>query len=145
MDRFEKRSLVTALAVLFLFFGLVVYAARGLNVEVPTCLTDVPPHEEGRLIELAPGRYQLNMIARMWSFEPFEVRIPAGSTVDIYLTSRDVVHGMHIDGTLANLMAIPGTVSYARVKFDKPGTYQIICHEYCGVAHHTMAGKVIVE
>lgn len=145
MDLFEKRSLTIALALLFLFFGLLVYAARGLQIEVPTCLTDVTPHKKGELIELGPGRYQLNMVARMWVFEPFEVRVPAGSTVDIYLTSNDVVHGMHIDRTLANLMAIPGTVSYTRVKFDKPGTYQIICHEYCGAAHHNMAGKVIVE
>lgn len=145
MDRFEKRSLTIALALLFLFFGLLVYAVRGLQIEVPTCLTDVPPPQKGELIELGPGRYQLNMVARMWVFEPFEVRVPAGSTVDIYLTSNDVVHGMHIDKTLANIMAIPGTVNYTRVKFDKPGTYQIICHEYCGAAHHNMAGKVIVE
>jgi cytochrome c oxidase subunit 2 len=31
------------------------------------------------------------------------------------------------------------------VTFDKPGEYLFICHEYCGLAHQTMAGKVIVE
>jgi cytochrome c oxidase subunit 2 len=32
-----------------------------------------------------------------------------------------------------------------RARFDAPGEYVIICHEYCGVAHHTMAARVIVE
>lgn len=55
------------------------------------------------------------------------------------------MHGYHIDKTLVNLMAIPGAITYSRVKFDRPGEYQIICHEYCGLGHQNMAGKVIVE
>jgi cytochrome c oxidase subunit II len=31
------------------------------------------------------------------------------------------------------------------VRFDRPGEYPMICHEYCGIAHHTMSGKIIVE
>jgi cytochrome c oxidase subunit 2 len=29
--------------------------------------------------------------------------------------------------------------------FDEPGEHLIICHEYCGIGHHNMWGKVIVE
>ncbi|MFN3655184.1 MAG: alpha/beta hydrolase, partial [Candidatus Nitrosotenuis sp.] len=75
----------------------------------------------------------LHYLAKMWYFEPAEVEIPAGSVVDIYLTSGDVIHGFQIDNTNVNLMAIPGTVAYARYKFDKPGVYHIVCHEYCGI------------
>ncbi|CUU03837.1 MAG: cytochrome c oxidase subunit II [Fimbriimonadales bacterium] len=147
MDRFEKNAIVLALALLFFFFGLVVYAAKALQIEVPTCLTGVNPFQEGRVIVLDEGakRYQVNLLARMWNFEPYEIRLPAGAKVDLYLTSRDVVHGLRINYTNVNLMAIPGTVSYARVRFDKPGVYSIVCHEYCGINHHLMAGKIIVE
>jgi cytochrome c oxidase subunit II len=31
------------------------------------------------------------------------------------------------------------------VRFDKPGEYLFACHEFCGAAHHTMAGRVIIE
>jgi cytochrome c oxidase subunit 2 len=30
------------------------------------------------------------------------------------------------------------------VKFDRPGEYLFICHEYCGVAHHIMYGTITV-
>jgi cytochrome c oxidase subunit 2 len=145
MERYERQIIGIALTLLLFFFALILYAAKGLGAEVPTCLPEAQPFEKGELIQLGDKRYQLNMVARMWNFDPVEIRIPAGSTVDIYVTSRDVVHGFHIERTLVNLMAIPGVVSYRRVQFDQPGEYQIICHEYCGVAHHNMAGKLIVE
>ncbi len=149
MDRAEKRALVTSLALLLFFFVLIVYAAKGLKIDLPTCITDVQPFKEGRLIQHAPKRYELHIVARMWFFDfnqgQTEIEIPAGSTVDIYLTSLDVVHGMHINGTTVNLMAIPGTVNYARYKFEKPGVYHVVCHEFCGVGHHAMQGKIVVK
>jgi cytochrome c oxidase subunit 2 len=36
-------------------------------------------------------------------------------------------------------MAVPGVVNYARVKFDKPHVYQLLCHEFCGTGHDRMA------
>ncbi|MEN3000664.1 MAG: cytochrome c oxidase subunit II [Armatimonadota bacterium] len=145
MDRFERQMIGMALTLLLVFFILIVYAAKGLGADLPTCLPEAQPFEKGELIQLGEKRYQLNLLTRMWNFEPAEIRIPAGSTVDIYVTSRDVVHGVHVERTLVNLMGIPGVVSYRRVRFDRPGEYMMVCHEYCGVAHHAMAGKIIVE
>lgn len=145
MDRFEKRSLTFALAILFILFGLVVYAARGLNIEVPTCLPQASLFDKGELIQLGEGRYQLNLLARMWTFEPAEIELPRGATIDLYLTSVDVVHGMRIDRTNVNMMAIPGVVGYTRLRLNEPGTYQIVCHEYCGTGHQNMAARIVVK
>jgi cytochrome c oxidase subunit 2 len=41
-------------------------------------------------------------------------------------------------------MAVPGVVNYARVKFDKPRVYQLLCHEFCGIGHDRMAAKLHV-
>ena len=30
-------------------------------------------------------------------------------------------------------------------RFDEPGEHLLVCHEYCGIGHHTMAGRFIVE
>jgi cytochrome c oxidase subunit 2 len=30
------------------------------------------------------------------------------------------------------------------VQPTKPGTYSIICNEYCGINHHTMVSKLYV-
>jgi cytochrome c oxidase subunit 2 len=145
MDRFEKRSLALALALILIFFGLVLYASRGLGIEVPTCLPQATLFDKGELVQLGEGRYQLNLVARMWTFEPAQIEIPRGATVDLYLTSADVVHGLHITHTNANLMAIPGAVGYTRLRLDKPGEYKIVCHEYCGTGHQTMAGYIVVK
>ena len=60
-------------------------------------------------------------------------------------TSRDVVHGLIVPGANVNTMLLPGQVARVTARFDRPGEYPMICHEYCGIAHHTMSGKIIVE
>ncbi|RUM27815.1 MAG: cytochrome C oxidase subunit II [Aquifex sp.] len=149
MDRAEKTGLTMAIILLLTFFSLIVYAAKGLKIDIPTCVTNVEPFQEGKLIKHGDKRYELHILARMWYFDlnkgATEIKIPAGSVVDIFVTSKDVVHGVHIQGTDFNVMAIPGTVGYLRVKFDHPGVYHIVCHEFCGVGHQAMQGKIIVE
>ena len=49
-----------------------------------------------------------------------------------YLTSRDVTHGIKLAGTNVNMMALPGQVSTLKATFDEAGTFNYICHEYCG-------------
>lgn len=110
----------------------------------PAKLAQAPPFDRPGLVEVAPGRYEVRLLAQVWSFLPPEVRVPAGSTVTFVATSRDVVHGLFIPRTNVNVMLLPGQVTRATVRFDQPGEYSILCHEYCGIAHHIMAGKVIV-
>ena len=86
----------------------------------------------------------MHYVARMWEFDPENVTLPAGATVDFYISTRDVTHGAILLGTDLNLMVVPGVVNYARVKFAKPGTYQMLCHEYCGTGHDRMTTKLHV-
>lgn len=127
-----------------------VVTAFGAGVHLPSDAGRIDPQrvlEEWQpgVVETAPGQYEVRMISQIWSFVPGEIRIPAGSTVHFYATSRDIVHGLFIPRTNVNTMLLPGQVSHVEARFDRPGEYPIICHEYCGIAHHTMAGKVIVE
>lgn len=73
MDRAEKTALTLAVALMAFFAGLIVYAAKALNIDVPTCITDVKPFTEGKVIQHAPNRYELHYLAKMWYFEPAEV------------------------------------------------------------------------
>ncbi|OGK95164.1 MAG: cytochrome C oxidase subunit II [Candidatus Rokubacteria bacterium RIFCSPHIGHO2_12_FULL_73_22] len=111
----------------------------------PTKVAETAPFDTPGLVELAPGQYEVRMTAQIWAFAPNEIRVPAGSTVHFWATSKDVVHGLLIPKVHVNVMLLPGQVAHAVARFDTPGEYPIICHEYCGIAHHTMAGKVIVE
>jgi cytochrome c oxidase subunit II len=140
----EKRIIWISLAFALVLLGLAALATDRFHVGLPTCLTDIKPFQKGELIAHSPTHYELHYVARMWKFEPEDVTVPEGSTVDIYLSAADVTHGLILLGTDLNLMAVPGVVNYARVKFDKPRIYQLLCHEFCGTGHDRMAAKLHV-
>ena len=94
---------------------------------------------------LGDNRYEVVFTGQMWSFSPAEITVPVNADVVFTGTSADVIHGFHVEQTRINMMLIPGQISQNTYRFTKPGVYQLICHEYCGLAHHTMAGKVIVK
>ena len=79
------------------------------------------------------------------SFRPAEIRVPAGAEITFLSTATDVLHGFHVEGTRVNMMLIPGQISRLVHTFREPGEHLLICHEFCGIGHHLMAGKVIVE
>lgn len=141
MDRSEKLALWLSGGMLALFFGAILYASAVLDIEVPTCITDVEPFTTDALFEIGEDEYELHMIARMWAFQPSEITLPAGSTVHIYVTSPDIIHGFKVERKNVNLMAVPGAINYMQVTFDEPGDYFFACHEFCGAAHHAMAGR----
>ena len=140
----EKKVLLAALLFAAAMLALIAYAAVRLGISVPGCVTNVKPFADGRLIEVAPGRYEAHVVSKMFSFKPSPLKVPNGSVVDFYLTSQDVVHGFYIDGTDVNLTAIPNAVTYAQARFKRPGKYQVICHEYCGLGHQDMVGEIEV-
>jgi len=145
MDRAEKLILALSSALLVVFLSATVFAVVYYDIGLPTCITSMQPFSGGEVIEHAEGRYEAHVLAMMWEFEPAELEFPRGSTVDLYLTSDDVLHGFQILGTNVNLMAVPGAVNYARVRFDEPGEYRIVCHEFCGSEHHDMMARITVE
>ena len=75
--------------------------------------------------------------------------VPAGMVVEFRVTTLDVNHGFSLyapDGSLmAQTQAMPGYVNRLRVLFDKPGTYTVLCLEFCGMSHHRMRGVVEVR
>jgi len=84
-------------------------------------------------------------VAMMFAFSPSEIRVPAHRPVRFRITSADVTHGFLIVGTNGNTMLVPGYVSQFTTTFDRPGEYLIVCNEYCGLGHHLMSAKLIVE
>jgi cytochrome c oxidase subunit 2 len=142
--KLERRILIIATAFVLVLFGLAAMAINLFHVGLPTCLTDIKPFQKGELIPHSPTHYEIHYVARMWEFDPEEVVVPTGSTVDIYVSTPDVTHGLILLGTNLNLMVVPGVVNYARVKFDQPRNYQLLCHEYCGTGHERMVAKLRV-
>jgi len=144
MDKIEKRIIIATVAMMGLFVFSILISARNVYVDIPECIPYDAEYLNPRVVEIDHKTYQVMVVAGMWTFEPQEIHIPAGSEVDFYLTSKDVVHGFHIADKHINMMAVYGGVNKTTAKFDKPGVYRIVCHEYCGVAHQLMQGEIIV-
>lgn len=139
----EKKILAASFVFIAAMLGLIAYSVYSLGLAVPTCAT-LKPFDKGEIIPHPPGRYEVHVLAEMWDFDPKRVVVPKGSVVDFYVTSADVTHGFRVDGTNVNLMAVPNVVNYAQARFDRPGKYVFLCHEYCGVNHQRMSGLVEV-
>ncbi len=145
MDKLERLTLAASGVLMTVFFAALVYAATSRNIGVATCVTNIAPFDRGEIIPKGDNHYEVHVVARMWAFEPAVIELPPGADVDLYVSARDVTHGLYIENTNVNLMAVPGAVNGTRVHFDHEGTFHMICHEYCGVAHHMMAGKVVIR
>lgn len=145
LDKYEKGVFITSVIVMMLFIFALVYSLDKKSLNITECLPFNKTYQNGRVVKLDEKTYQVFMVAKMWSFTPDKIYIPVGSDVDFYLTSNDVVHGFNIAEKNVNLMAIFGGVGKTTVHFDKPGVYNIVCHEYCGIGHQFMHGQVIVN
>jgi cytochrome c oxidase subunit 2 len=140
-------------AVLVACLAALTYGSLGLGIHLPTkagtidpqAIAITPPFDRPGLRQVGPNAYEAVMIGRVWSFTPAQIEVPAGADVTFVLTSADVIHGFNLEGTRVNMMLIPGQITRNRYRFKEPGEYTIICHEYCGVGHHTMYGKVVVK
>lgn len=74
-----------------------------------------------------------------------ELHLPIDQPVKLELRSLDVLHNFYVPHFRAKMDMVPGQVSYFWFTPTVAGKYEILCAEYCGVAHYNMRGHVIVE
>ncbi len=90
------------------------------------------------------------IVALRYAWFPNPLVLEAGVPYRIHLSSKDVNHGfsVHKDGEASqkvNFQVVPGYEYVLTMEFPDPGTYHIVCQEYCGLGHQNMVGKIIVE
>jgi cytochrome c oxidase subunit 2 len=99
---------------------------------------------------------RIEAIAKQWSWtfrypdqggiETQDVlHMPAGTPVDIVVTSEDVVHAFWIPRFAGKIDAVPGHATHLRVQADQPGQYDGLCNQFCGLGHAGMHFTVIVD
>jgi cytochrome c oxidase subunit 2 len=153
IHRFEKIWLTFGMCILAMFVAVLSVAAIGegfvppSNVQTidPTKVASTPPFDHPGLRKVGDHAYEAYYVAHIFSFEPATITIPAGSRVTFYVTSTDVEHGFSIPATGVNTMVTPGWVSSVSHTFKDAGTFLLVCNEFCGIAHQTMAAKVVVQ
>lgn len=74
-----------------------------------------------------------------------EVFIPAGQTVLLRVTSKDVIHSLWIPRLNGKIDMIPGRTTELRIEATRPGPYVVLCAEFCGLRHADMRMRVVAE
>lgn len=151
IDDLERYWLIAVAAVLGCFAAALIAGVFVFGVELPSPIGRINPTEidqsefaETGVRHMGGNQYTVYMIAQMWVYQPSEVRVPTGAEVTFYITSKDISHGIIIEQHDVNLMLLPGQIAQATTTFRRPGTYRMICHEYCGTGHQGMIGKIVV-
>ncbi|MET4260447.1 cytochrome c oxidase subunit 2 [Bradyrhizobium sp. S3.12.5] len=73
------------------------------------------------------------------------LHVPAGTPIDILVSSLDVIHAFWIPRFAGKIDAVPGHVNRLRIQADQPGRYAGQCNEFCGLGHAGMRFDVIVD
>lgn len=91
---------------------------------------------------------RVHAVGYQWYWELDVDEVELGRPVEFIVSSVDVTHGFGLYDDQLNLLAqtqvMPGYPNRLNITFEKPGTYQILCLEYCGLAHHDMVGEISV-
>ncbi|GAB7127294.1 cytochrome c oxidase subunit II [Silvimonas sp. JCM 19000] len=73
-----------------------------------------------------------------------ELHVAVGQPVRLMLASEDVIHSFYVPAFRIKQDVIPGRYTSISFNADRAGTYELYCAVYCGTAHATMEGRVIV-
>jgi cytochrome c oxidase subunit 2 len=99
-----------------------------------------------------PDAMPVNVIARQWTWlfkyengkQSDVLRVPINKSVELIMTSQDVIHSLFIPAFRIKEDCVPGMKTHLWFKANDTGSYDIFCTEYCGVGHSHMRSKVIV-
>jgi cytochrome c oxidase subunit 2 len=96
----------------------------------------------------SPTAQVVAAIGHQWAWELEPSTVTVGVPVEFDVTGADVNHGLAIygqdDRILAQTQAMPGYTNRLRYTFTQPGTYRVMCLEYCGLGHHSMMATIEV-
>jgi cytochrome c oxidase subunit 2 len=153
VELYEKGWMWASGAMLILFVGAIVGSAAMHSLHPPSHIETIDPVRVRTETEFSSpgvrvgedGRVTAVVVAELYRFAPSVLRVPVDTPIRFRITSPDVLHGFQVVGTNANLVIVPGYVSEMITTFPEPGEYLIVCNEYCGTAHHSMYGRLIVE
>jgi heme/copper-type cytochrome/quinol oxidase subunit 2 len=115
---------------------LLIFTASGLT----SALWQEPAEPEPKVFEI---------VAKRFAFEPATIEVIEGDRVRLVVRSADGPHGVEIKQfkvKKAVPRAKPGD-SPVIIEFvaSEPGSFKILCSEYCGKGHEDMTGTLVVQ
>ncbi|HEY6173514.1 MAG TPA: c-type cytochrome [Kofleriaceae bacterium] len=86
----------------------------------------------------------------MWKFAYPEgptssdvLAVPVGRPVKLIMTSRDVIHSFYVAEFRIKQDVVPGRALTTWFEAIEPGTYDVLCTQYCGTRHSLMRAQIV--
>ncbi len=152
LSRGEEVWLIASFGMILIFMFITGYQTFALGMGPPSHqetidpqqVDETAPFDNPGVKKIADNEYEVVMTLQLFNFTPAEIEVPAGSTVHFILTSKDVTHGFQVADTNINAMVMPGYIQKITQTFDEPGSYLVLCNEYCGAGHQAMSTTIKV-
>jgi len=100
--------------------------------------------DRGMPIVAPPPGSDVYLTAMSFQWTPI-LKLQKGKEYILHLSSLDVNHGFSLYPININFQVVPGYDYGLRITPNAAGDFRIICNEFCGIGHHMMVGRVIVE
>jgi cytochrome c oxidase subunit 2 len=125
--------------------ALVLPLLWGMTLRDMRALTD-PPSAPAVTIEITAHQwwYEVRYPEHGQTFRD-ELYIPVGQTVLLRVTSTDVIHSLWIPRLNGKIDMIPGRTNQLWLEASRPGSYPVLCAEFCGLWHARMQMRVVAE
>jgi cytochrome c oxidase subunit 2 len=135
----------------FMLFGLAVYQyAAWTQIKI-----DLPAETEASVLSLRAEQFEWYASypgpdGELGTDDDIEapvniIHVPVNQPVIIHLTARDVLHSFFVPALRLKQDAIPGTIIPVWFEATRPGEYEIVCAELCGLGHYRMRAFLTVE
>ena len=89
------------------------------------------------------------VVARRFAFEPGAIEVTEGDHVRLIVRSADGPHGVEIKQFKVKKAVPRSKPGDSPITIDfvasAPGTFPILCSEYCGDGHKDMTGTLVVQ
>ncbi len=93
-----------------------------------------------------PAVQVVEISAERFSFTPSEIRVKAGTRLELRLRSEDTAHGFRIIGSDVDIELPKRGRGVVTVMFEpKAGRYTFECSQLCGAGHEFMRGVIIAS
>ncbi|WP_066384322.1 cupredoxin domain-containing protein [Neobacillus mesonae] len=127
------------------FYFLALVAIMGFATSLS--LSRLPYHAQHALAESTGKVVDVKGVQFAWELS--DENFTVGEPVEFRVTSKDVTHGFGLYDSdlelIGQTQAMPKYTNVLSVTFDKPGTYKIMCLEYCSTGHHVMIKDIVVK
>jgi cytochrome c oxidase subunit II len=136
LEKTWRLEITWTTATLVIFFGLFIW---GANLYL-------------RLFRPPSNALQIFVVGKQWMWkaeheggqrEINALHIPVGRTIQLVMTSEDVIHDFSVPAFRIKHDVLPGRYESLWFEATRPGTYHLFCTQLCGTGHAQMTGELV--